>query len=189
MSVSITWNFCTAPASSIRFPKTIASRLDGAPQARAAGLRSIPCTQHGGIVVGMSPGAAYGTAKRWLPERFAEAANNVASKLGAPLPSSVPRRARIVQQDRRRDRHSPVHNFAGETTLPIHRFSRGLPCVFDQRFRRDARSLRARRSHRSYLRSHRRFGTGPTGPWRAWCAIPSIAALVCGANAPSTIAA
>ncbi len=36
-------------------------------------------------VVGVSPGAAYGSAKRWLPERFAEAATKLASDLGGSV--------------------------------------------------------------------------------------------------------
>jgi heptosyltransferase-2 len=32
-------------------------------------------------VVGLSPGAAFGTAKRWLPERFAEAARRLAQQM------------------------------------------------------------------------------------------------------------
>jgi heptosyltransferase-2 len=35
--------------------------------------------------VGVSPGAAFGSAKRWPPERFAEAAVEVASKIGAGI--------------------------------------------------------------------------------------------------------
>jgi heptosyltransferase-2 len=36
-------------------------------------------------VIGVSPGAAYGSAKRWLPERFAEAATKLAAGLGGSV--------------------------------------------------------------------------------------------------------
>lgn len=36
-------------------------------------------------VIGVSPGAAYGSAKRWLPERFAEAAASLARRNGASI--------------------------------------------------------------------------------------------------------
>jgi heptosyltransferase-2 len=34
-------------------------------------------------VIGVSPGAAFGTAKRWLPERFAESACTLAARMDA----------------------------------------------------------------------------------------------------------
>lgn len=41
---------------------------------------------HGsGRVIGVSPGAAYGNAKRWLPERFVETAKRLADELGASV--------------------------------------------------------------------------------------------------------
>lgn len=36
-------------------------------------------------VIGVSPGAAYGSAKRWLPERFAQAAARLAAELGGTV--------------------------------------------------------------------------------------------------------
>jgi heptosyltransferase-2 len=71
-------------------------------------------------VVGVSPGAAYGGAKRWLPERFADAAIKIARESGATVaifgaPEEVDICARV---------HSLVEaggiqclNFAGKTTL------------------------------------------------------------------------
>jgi len=38
-----------------------------------------------GAVVGVSPGAAFGGAKRWLPDRFASAARSIARGLGAEV--------------------------------------------------------------------------------------------------------
>lgn len=51
--------------------------LDGAEAARARGLGLFGARGLSGPVVGVSPGAAYGTAKRWLPERFAQAAREL----------------------------------------------------------------------------------------------------------------
>jgi heptosyltransferase-2 len=41
--------------------------------------------RNAGRVVGVTPGAAYGGAKRWLPERFAEAAVELARERGAQV--------------------------------------------------------------------------------------------------------
>ena len=69
----------------------------------------------GEIVVGISPGAAYGTAKRWLPERFAEAAAvSTRTRAAVAIFGSKDERAWCAPSP---PRSRPVHNFAGETTL------------------------------------------------------------------------
>lgn len=59
-----------------KLPEEIVIRLDRVPPA-ATGLF--------GPVVGVSPGAAFGGAKRWLPERFAESAVTVARAIGGSV--------------------------------------------------------------------------------------------------------
>lgn len=63
------------------FPDTTPIRLDNIPAAREAGLPRLAELGIAGAPIGISPGAAYGNAKRWLPERFAETAR----KLSAPV--------------------------------------------------------------------------------------------------------
>jgi heptosyltransferase-2 len=67
------------------FPETDAIRLDGIDQAHAAGQAHLARLGISGPAIGISPGAAYGNAKRWLPERFAAVALAV-SRSWQPLP-------------------------------------------------------------------------------------------------------
>lgn len=69
--------------------------------------------------VGVSPGAAYGGAKRWMPEGFAEAAVEVASKTGASVAlfGSTEERALCEQVERLIAGRARVVNFAGQTSL------------------------------------------------------------------------
>jgi heptosyltransferase-2 len=67
-------------------------------------------------VIGISPGAAYGSAKRWLPERFAEAAASLDGAVA--LFGSADERALCEEiADMLRKRGKSVYNFAGETKL------------------------------------------------------------------------
>ena len=102
------------------YPACADIRLDGREEARAAGLDALRGAGMAAPVVGVSPGAAYGDAKRWLPERFAETAVRVARAHAAsvalfgaaaerPLCESL---ALSIRADQ-----IAVRNFAGETTL------------------------------------------------------------------------
>ncbi len=57
--------------------------LSGARTLAIAGRRRLKAAGLDGPVIGVSPGAAYGGAKRWLPERFQQAAVDVARERDA----------------------------------------------------------------------------------------------------------
>lgn len=97
-------------------PENDLIRLDGASAARQAGFQRF---QQIGFnsPVGVSPGAAYGTAKRWLPERFAEAANRVAKETGSAVAIFGSKDERGLCDSVAAKIEVPVHNFAGETSL------------------------------------------------------------------------
>jgi heptosyltransferase-2 len=95
--------------------------LEGAPTARASGLDRFHQLGLGETVIGVSPGAAYGTAKRWLPERFADSAIRVANELGAAVAIFGSKDERDLCQSVATSISAsivkPVKNFAGETSL------------------------------------------------------------------------
>jgi heptosyltransferase-2 len=93
------------------FPDVAVIRLDGIPAARDAGMRRLAGLGIEGPVIGISPGAAYGSAKRWLPDRFTEAARKLSgSVLVFGSASERDLCARVAADTNGR-------NLAGETTL------------------------------------------------------------------------
>jgi heptosyltransferase-2 len=69
-------------------------------------------------VIGVSPGAAYGTAKRWLPERFAQAACALATARGASIALFGSKTEReLCDEVARRLNGCQFVNYAGQTTL------------------------------------------------------------------------
>jgi heptosyltransferase-2 len=95
-----------------RLPADDAIRLDGIDASREAGQSHLAALGVHEPVLGVSPGAAYGNAKRWLPERFAESAVRIGmpvlvfgSEAERPLCEEV---AHALPR---------AHNLAGRTTL------------------------------------------------------------------------
>ena len=101
-----------------RLPESTDIRLGSAGLAAAAGReqwqrRKLPA----GPWIGVSPGAAFGGAKRWLPERFAETASRLSSDLDADVAVfGSPAEAELCQVVA--GQVGPrAHNLAGRTTL------------------------------------------------------------------------
>jgi heptosyltransferase-2 len=92
--------------------------IDALPQNDAIRLSGAGAIPNGRRVIGVSPGAAYGTAKRWLPERFAAAAGALAKARGASIAlfGSKTERA-LCEEVAQRLNGYQVTNYAGQTTL------------------------------------------------------------------------
>jgi heptosyltransferase-2 len=93
-------------------------RLDGAEEARVRGAALFASRGVTQPVIGVSPGAAYGSAKRWLPERFAEAALALAEQVGGSIAvfGSAAERT-LCEEVCSAVRMPNTHNFAGATSL------------------------------------------------------------------------
>ena len=94
-----------------RFPECHSIRLDGIEAARAAGERRLAAMGITGPVAGISPGAAYGGAKRY--ERFAEAGRLL--DMPAVLVFGSPGERALCESVA--SQIPAAHNLAGRTTL------------------------------------------------------------------------
>jgi heptosyltransferase-2 len=95
-------------------------RLHGAPEAAEAGRQLLMKHSLSGPVIGVAPGAAYGGAKRWLPERFGEAAARPAGERGASVAifgSKEEGPICNIVHEYLQQRGRPSVNFAGKTSL------------------------------------------------------------------------
>lgn len=100
-------------------------QLQAAKEAAAAGQEKLKSIISAGAAIGVSPGAAYGGAKRWLPERFAEAAIEICKNLHtAALVMGSQAEYEICDQVRAMISNGGVEavNLAGKT---------GLECFID----------------------------------------------------------
>lgn len=94
--------------------------LEGSSAAAAAGRMHLEQAGLKGHVIGVSPGAAYGGAKRWLPERFAEAAIRVARERSASVAvfgSEAEGPICRIVHEQLNQADIPALNFAGVTPL------------------------------------------------------------------------
>jgi len=95
-----------------------AGLIDALPASESIRLARTRAAPVGKPVIGVSPGAAYGTAKRWLPERFAEAAGALAEARGASIALFGTKGERaLCEEIAQRLNGRDVINYAGETTL------------------------------------------------------------------------
>jgi heptosyltransferase-2 len=101
-------------------PDTAEIRLAGLYQARAAGKALFSQAELGRDVIGVSPGAAYGNAKRWIPEHFVESAAALSRQLESDVAIFGSREEaalgdRVAGMLKNRGVHA--RSFAGATSL------------------------------------------------------------------------
>lgn len=102
-----------------RLPEESIIRLDGARAAADEGRRLFAADGAKPAMIGVSPGAAFGGAKRWLPDRFAASAAEVARRLDAGVAffGSKDERALCGEIAAMLPGGIETRNYAGETSL------------------------------------------------------------------------
>lgn len=69
------------------------------------------------VLVGLAPGATYGPAKRWFPERFAEVADRIIEKHGSSVLVFGSADDKGISDQVQKHARNPLINLAGKTTL------------------------------------------------------------------------
>lgn len=103
-----------------RIPEVDAIRLPNIPHLVQRGHNLFIAKHLEGTWIGVSPGAAFGSAKRWLPDRFAAAAIELARETGAGVAVFGSSDERVLCEHvcaAVAAENIPAHNFAGETSL------------------------------------------------------------------------
>ena len=100
-----------------RYPDSGPIRLEGIDEARVAGTAHLRRLGVSSPAIGISPGAAYGNAKRWLPERFAAVAQSLSPSAVLLFGSAGERALCETVAGQLRRGGTEVRNLAGETTL------------------------------------------------------------------------
>lgn len=96
-------------------------RLDPSPDVREMGLRALHASGWDGrtSVVALAPGAAYGSAKRWPPESFAELASDMAADgVTMVMVGSAADRGTAQEVMAALERPVPILDLIGKTDLP-----------------------------------------------------------------------
>ena len=102
------------------YPPNAEAALAGSAQAAEQGRLSFQTQGLGSRIIGVTPGAAFGSAKRWLPERFAEAAVEIARARGADVAIFGSNEEGHLGEQvaaQIRSHHVKAANFAGRTNL------------------------------------------------------------------------
>ncbi len=100
-----------------QLPEDVPIRLENLHDISKDGVLRFAQKQIYGPVIGVSPGAAYGNAKRWLGERFAESASEIAGKLGATVVVFGSASERDLCEHVAGLIGANAKNFAGQTSL------------------------------------------------------------------------
>lgn len=101
-------------------PDSDAIRLEGIGDYARSGTRAFAEKGISSPVIGVSPGAAFGTAKRWLPDRFAEAAAELAREHDASICLfGSASESRLCEEVASLIPAARVYNLAGKTTLQV----------------------------------------------------------------------
>ncbi len=93
-----------------------------APQSRAGQTPTLNQTVHGELIIGINPGATYGSAKRWNPERFAKLIRRIINELNGRVilfgsKSEMEIANKIIKAVHSTPHASPILNIVGKTNL------------------------------------------------------------------------